>query len=79
MYAVLAGIARLLVEFIRLNEPVALGLTSQQWIAVAMIVVGVVGAWYFGTRGRLRPVIAAKPAPDKAAPAKAGSGGGRKK
>ena len=63
VYAVLAGIARLLVEFIRSNEPVALGLTSQQWIAIAMIVVGVVGAWYFGTRGRLRPVIAAKPGP----------------
>ena len=45
----------------------ALGLTSQQWIAIAMIVVGLIGAWYFGTRGRLRPVIepkskAAKPA-----------------
>ena len=84
VYAVLAGIARLLVEFIRTNKPVALGLTSQQWIAIAMIVVGLIGAWYFGTRGRLRPVIEAKPVPKKAAPAKAApaksaSGGGRKK
>jgi hypothetical protein len=36
-----------------------------------MIVVGVAGAWYFGTRGRLRPVIEPKPADAKAASAKA--------
>jgi phosphatidylglycerol:prolipoprotein diacylglycerol transferase len=59
-YAVLAGIERFLVEFIRTNEPVALGLTQQQWIAIAMVVVGAVGMWWFGTRGRLRPVV-----PDK--------------
>jgi phosphatidylglycerol---prolipoprotein diacylglyceryl transferase len=80
VYAVLAGIERLLVEFIRTNKHYALGLTVQQYVAIVMIVVGVVGAWYFGTHGRLRPVIeptAGKPAPKKAAPA--GAGGGRKK
>lgn len=60
-YAVLAGIERFLVEFIRTNKPVALGLTSQQFIAIAMMVVGVVGAWYFGTHGRLRPAVASQP------------------
>lgn len=54
-YAVLAGIERFLVEFIRTNEPVALGLTQQQWIAVAMFVVGIAGMWWFETHGRLRP------------------------
>ena len=57
IYAVLAGVERFLVEFIRTNEPVALGLTQQQWIALALIVVGAVGAWWFGTRGRLRPAV----------------------
>ena len=56
VYAILAGIERFLVEFIRTNEPVLLGLTQQQWIAIGMIVVGVVFTWYFATRGRLRPV-----------------------
>jgi phosphatidylglycerol:prolipoprotein diacylglycerol transferase len=60
VYAILAGIERLLVEFIRTNEPVALGLTQQQWIAIAMVVVGIAGAWCFGTRGRLRPVLPGK-------------------
>jgi prolipoprotein diacylglyceryltransferase len=66
------------VEFIRTNEPVALGLTSQQWIAIAMIVVGVIGAWYFGTRGRLRPVIEPRPKAAKTQPAGAASGGSKK-
>jgi phosphatidylglycerol---prolipoprotein diacylglyceryl transferase len=57
-YAVLAGIERFLVEFIRTNEGVALGLTQQQWISIAMVVVGIAGMWWFGTRGRLRPVEA---------------------
>jgi phosphatidylglycerol---prolipoprotein diacylglyceryl transferase len=57
VYAILAGVERFLVEFIRTNKPVALGLTSQQWIAIAMIVVGIIFTWYFGTRGRLRPAI----------------------
>jgi len=58
-YAVLAGCERFLVEFIRTNEPVALGLTQQQWIAIGMIVVGAVGTWYFAKHGRLRPAVAA--------------------
>jgi phosphatidylglycerol:prolipoprotein diacylglycerol transferase len=63
-YAVLAGIERFLVEFIRTNEPVALGLTQQQWISIVLVVVGAVGTWWFATRGRLRPVPVASPAGD---------------
>ena len=54
-YAVLAGTARLLVEFVRTNPKVAWGLTQQQFIAIAMIVVGAVGVWWFETHGKLRP------------------------
>lgn len=39
IYLILAGMERLLVEFIRLN-PLYLGLSQAQWISVAMIVVG---------------------------------------
>ena len=59
-YAILAGIERFLVEFIRTNPPVALGLTQQQWIAIAMVVVGIGGTWWFGTRGRFRSVVPGK-------------------
>ena len=62
VYAVLAGIERFLVEFIRTNDPVALGLTQQQWISIALVAVGIAGAWYFGTRGRLRPTESAQSA-----------------
>jgi phosphatidylglycerol:prolipoprotein diacylglycerol transferase len=43
LYLVLAGMERLLVEFIRRNEDVALGLTQAQLISVAMIIGG--GIW----------------------------------
>jgi phosphatidylglycerol:prolipoprotein diacylglycerol transferase len=51
LYLVLAGIERLLVEFIRRNEDVALGLTQAQLISVAMIV----GGAYWLARLRARP------------------------
>jgi phosphatidylglycerol---prolipoprotein diacylglyceryl transferase len=40
LYLVLAGLERFLVEFIRLNEPVLLGLTQPQLFAVGMLVLG---------------------------------------
>ena len=42
LYLVLAGLERFLVEFIRRNDPVALGLTLPQLLSVAMITGGVV-------------------------------------
>jgi phosphatidylglycerol---prolipoprotein diacylglyceryl transferase len=55
LYLVLAGVERLLVEFIRRNSDVALGLTLPQLISVGMILAG--GAW-IAVRG-LRPREAA--------------------
>jgi phosphatidylglycerol:prolipoprotein diacylglycerol transferase len=43
LWLVLSGLERLLVEFIRRNDPVALGLTLPQLISVGMIAVG--GVW----------------------------------
>ena len=41
-YLVLTGIARFLIEFIRINERVALGLTVAQWVSLTLIVCGTV-------------------------------------
>jgi phosphatidylglycerol:prolipoprotein diacylglycerol transferase len=40
LYLVLAGVERFLVEFVRLNDPVALGLTMAQWISLGLVVLG---------------------------------------
>jgi phosphatidylglycerol:prolipoprotein diacylglycerol transferase len=48
LYLVLSGIERLLVEFIRRNHEVALGLTLPQLISVAMIAAG--AAWLLRAR-----------------------------
>ena len=42
LYLVLAGVERLLVEFIRRNDHVALGLTLPQLLSIGMIIFGVV-------------------------------------
>jgi len=39
-YLVLAGSARFIIEFIRINERVALGLTVAQWVSLILIVSG---------------------------------------
>ncbi len=57
LYLVLAGAERLLVEFIRRNEDVALGLTQAQLISVGMILAG--GIWLLlARRGGARPATA---------------------
>lgn len=77
-FSILHGIQRFLVEFIRTNESVALGLTQMQWIAIAMMVVGAAGIWWFETHGRLRPAL-----PEKASagsePAEAADAGAGKR
>jgi phosphatidylglycerol:prolipoprotein diacylglycerol transferase len=50
LYLVLAGVERFLVEFLRRNEAIALGLTLAQWFSLGMIVLG--GVWLMRTRGR---------------------------
>jgi phosphatidylglycerol---prolipoprotein diacylglyceryl transferase len=51
-YLVLAGTERLLVEFIRRNDDVALGLTLPQLISIVMIVAGAAWIWARGLRPR---------------------------
>ena len=55
LYLLLAGLERLLVEFIRRNDDVALGLTLAQLVSVAMVIWG--AAWLLRLRGR--PVASA--------------------
>jgi phosphatidylglycerol:prolipoprotein diacylglycerol transferase len=51
LYLVLTGLERLMVEFIRRNDEVALGLTLPQVISVVLITAGT--AWLVGKRGNL--------------------------
>ena len=59
LYLVLAGLERFLVEFVRRNDPGALGLTTPQWTALAMTVAGL--AWFAvaASRGGVRAAPAA--------------------
>jgi phosphatidylglycerol:prolipoprotein diacylglycerol transferase len=41
-YLVLTASARFLIEFIRINERVALGMTTSQWMSIALVIAG---AW----------------------------------
>jgi phosphatidylglycerol---prolipoprotein diacylglyceryl transferase len=50
LYLVLAGLERFLVEFVRRNEAVALGLTTAQWISLVMLAIGAV--WLVRTSDR---------------------------
>lgn len=54
-YLVLAGAARVLIEFIRVNERVALGLTVAQWASLAIIAAG--AAVLSAPRATRRPPI----------------------
>jgi phosphatidylglycerol:prolipoprotein diacylglycerol transferase len=58
LYLILAGAERFMVEFVRRNDDVALGLTQAQLLSVAMIVAG--GAW-FAVKAR-RGTVRAAPA-----------------
>ena len=55
LYLVLAGTERLLVEFIRRNDEVVLGLTQPQLLSVAMIVVG--GVWFARSDRAKHPAV----------------------
>lgn len=69
LYLVLAGGERLLVEFVRRNEPVLVGLTTAQLVSLAMLMAGAI--WLGRPGGRTE-------APPPASPGRAGpSGGGR--
>lgn len=53
LWAIFAGLERFLVEFVRRNDDVALGLTTAQFISLALALVGV-GLWSYGRSTRLR-------------------------
>jgi phosphatidylglycerol---prolipoprotein diacylglyceryl transferase len=52
IYLIGAGLERFLVEFVRRNSDVALGLTQPQLVAIASMVAG--AAWLVGLRTRMR-------------------------
>jgi len=58
IYLTLAGLERFLIEFIRRNEDVALGLTQAQFFSIAMFVLGAAMIWLW----RRRPVPAERAA-----------------
>ncbi|MFP5364811.1 MAG: prolipoprotein diacylglyceryl transferase [Thermoleophilia bacterium] len=64
-YLVLAGTERLLVEFVRRNEPVLAGLTEAQLLSVVMMLAGLCWIWVRGRSGGLRhePARTARSAP----------------
>jgi len=59
LYLVLSGVERFLVEFVRTNAPVAMGLTTAQLTSVAVVVAG---AWIIASRAD-EPVAAPARAP----------------
>ena len=54
LYLIAAGLERFLVEFVRRNDAVALGLTQAQWLSVAMILAGSISITVAANRGPLR-------------------------
>jgi len=56
-YLIFAGFERLMVEFIRLNPRLLLGLTEAQLISVAMIIAGFIGLSYFSKHKDLRKFV----------------------
>ena len=47
IYLMLAGTERFLLEFIRVNPRVALGLSSAQYTSIGLIIVGLIIALFF--------------------------------
>lgn len=58
MYLILSGIARFLVEVVRIEPRVALGLTEAQWFGIASVVFGALGLlWAKNRRAALAPLV----------------------
>ena len=66
LYLVLSGAERLLVEFIRRNDEVLLGLTQPQVVSIAMIVAGATWIIVRARRGDLRAPVGDEPAAQRA-------------
>src|SRR5262249_44611267 len=59
LYLVLAGAARFLVEFVRINPRVLWGLSAAQLISLIMIATGSI-AWYWSSKRRTQTVAASR-------------------
>lgn len=57
LYLILAGIERLLIEFIRLNPRILLGLTEAQLISIVMIVAGSIGWNVLGKKEKEKKLL----------------------
>jgi phosphatidylglycerol:prolipoprotein diacylglycerol transferase len=66
LYLVLAGTERFLIEFLRRNEPVALGLTAAQFESAVLFLAGVALVVWFQRRDGLFVSAARRPAPRSA-------------
>jgi phosphatidylglycerol:prolipoprotein diacylglycerol transferase len=56
-YLILSGVARFLVEIVRIEPRVALGLTEAQWFGIASVIAGAVGLlWARNRRALLAPL-----------------------
>lgn len=60
-YLAAATTGRFAIEFLRVNEPLALGLTQPQWIAIGLWTLGTAGWLYF--RSRPEPIALGSRAP----------------
>jgi phosphatidylglycerol:prolipoprotein diacylglycerol transferase len=49
-YLAAAAVGRFAIEFLRINQPLALGFTQPQWIAIGLFALGVSGWLYFRRR-----------------------------
>ena len=63
LYLVFAGVERFLVEFVRRNDPVALGLTTAQFVSLVLLAAGTTWLVLLARRGGLS---AGRPAPRSA-------------
>ena len=54
VYLMLAGLERLMVEFIRLNPRILFGLSEAQLISVILIIAGLIGYYYFTMNKELK-------------------------
>lgn len=55
LYLVVYSAIRFSVEFVRIGQPLALGLTLAQWVSMAMLLAG--AAWWLELRSHPRPAV----------------------
>jgi phosphatidylglycerol:prolipoprotein diacylglycerol transferase len=61
-YLLLSGVVRFLVEFVRINPPIAWGLTEAQLISLALIVIASVQIWRNAASEPVAAAVAAESA-----------------